>query len=464
MRTLSIRRYHMKNTKRILAVLLATTMLTGLVTGCTGEKAATTESKTESVVKEDPKKEDTKKDADSKEIVFWNISTEGTDQKYTEDSVKRFNEETKSGYKVTNVPTQNDQYKQKLTVAMSSGKCPDIYVHWSGGPMNEYIESGYADPIDEQMNKDGYKDKYLDAALAQATYKDKLYAVPYNNCSTAGIFYNKDIYEANGLKVPTTLKELEANCDALVAAGKVPFALANASKWTGSMYFMYFASRMGGLEPFNAAVSGTGTFESENFKYAGEKVQEWVDKGYFPEGVNGLDEDAGQAKQLMYTEEAAMQLSGSWMTSTYKTDSEDFYKNKIAWFPFPSIEGGVEDTSIMVGTIGDNFMSFNAEGEKLNAAFECATYMNDEKANKIKIDGGKIPPEKEVVLEDPVVKQVFEATQKASAVQLWYDQYLPPAVSEVHQSTCQELFGKTITPDEANKELQAAMKAYLDGK
>ena len=41
------------------------------------------------------------------------------------------------------------------------------------------------------------------------------------------------------------------------------------------------------------------------------------------------------------------------------------------------------------------------------------------------------------------------------------DQYLPPAVSEVHKSTSQELFGLTKTPEEANKELQAALEKYL---
>lgn len=44
--------------------------------------------------------------------------------------------------------------------------------------------------------------------------------------------------------------------------------------------------------------------------------------------------------------------------------------------------------------------------------------------------------------------------------QLWYDQYLPPVVSEAHKDTCQELFGLTMTPEEANKELQKTMDEY----
>ena len=30
---------------------------------------------------------------------------------------------------------QNDTYKQQLVVAMSSGKAPNMYIHWGGGPM-----------------------------------------------------------------------------------------------------------------------------------------------------------------------------------------------------------------------------------------------------------------------------------------------------------------------------------------
>lgn len=81
------------------------------------------------------------------------------------------------------------------------------------------------------------------------------------------------------------------------------------------------------------AVAGTGKFTDDCFIKAGEKIQEWVNNGYFPDGVNSLSEDDGQAKQLMYQETAGMLLCGSWYTGTFQTDSEEFYQ-KIGWFPF----------------------------------------------------------------------------------------------------------------------------------
>lgn len=457
------------NSKRILAALLSTTMLASLAAGCSNtqkpadkpaDEPATTESKAE-----DPAPEKEPDSGEVKEIVFWNGATEGLNKTVTDDAIERYNSTENTGYKITGVATVNDQYKQKLTVAMSSGQCPNIYFHWSGGPMNEYIDAGYARDITSYMEKDNFKDRFLDASLAQSTYNDKLYAVPFSDCSVAGVFYNKDMYEKYGLEIPKTLTDLEKNCDTLKENNIIPFSLANASKWTGSMYFMYFASRMGGLEPFNQAVAGPGSFEDDAFKYAGEKVQDWVDKGYFPEGVNSLDEDAGQSKQLMYTEEAAMQLHGSWMMATYRSDSEEFYKEKIGWFPFPAIEGGVEDTSILVGTIGGNFLSFNPDDDAMmDASFEFAKVYTDDTVAKMRIEGGNIPPFKRYEMTDPVQKQIQEAINNASSVQLWYDQYLPPAVTDVHLSTCQELFGKTLTPDEANKKFEAAMEEYIATK
>ena len=441
-----------KRMARIAALMMAAAMTVSLA-ACGGKEASSGG---------DDAGSDSKSADGDKVITYWNIGTEGADKEALEYAVNEFNANTKSGYPVENVPTQNDNYKEKLVVAMSSGECPDMYTSWSGGPMNEYIESGYAQPLDDLYEEYGLKDKYMDAALAQATYNGKLYAVPTYNVSLAGVFYNKEMFEKYKLEVPKTVSELEKVCDTFKENGITPFALANGPKWTGSMYFQCLAARKGGLEPFQSAVAGEGTFEDECFKYAGEKIQEWVEKGYFPEGVNSLSEDDGQAKQLMYQETAAMMLIGSWYTGTFSSDSPEFYE-KIGWFSFPAVDGSDADASIQIGTIGDQFVSFNCEGDKLKAAFECASYYSSDGAKDLMVEVGKIPPTKDAadLITDGVTKQILDAATGASSVQLWYDQYLPPAVAQVHLDTCQELFGLTTTPEEAGQKFEQAMEEYL---
>ena len=54
-----------------------------------------------------------------KEIVFWNIGTEEVDKAIYNKAIDLFNSTTTSGYKVTSVPIQNDNYKERLVIAMS---------------------------------------------------------------------------------------------------------------------------------------------------------------------------------------------------------------------------------------------------------------------------------------------------------------------------------------------------------
>lgn len=400
-----------------------------------------------------------------KEIVYWNIGTESPDKDVITKAVEKFNSETESGYTVTSVPTQNDTYKEKLVVAMSSGECPDMYSCWSGGPMYEYIDSGFGQPIDDLFEASEIKGKLMESAVSQATYNDHVYAVPYQNISMSGIFYNKEMFDKYSLKEPETLADLENICETLKENDITPFALANSSKWTGSMYYMNLAARYGGLEPFQKAVAGEGKFTDDCFIKAGEKVQEWVEAGYFPDGVNSLSEDDGQAKQLMYQETAGMLLCGSWYTGTFSTDSAEFYE-KIGWFPFPAIEESDADPSIMIGTVGDQFIVFNCEGEKLEAAFECAEKHLDDEVIDFEVEKGKIPPVQgiESKLTDSITKEVVEAANNASEIQLWYDQYLPPAVATAHLDGLQEVFGLTKTPQEAQEAMQKAMDDYLANK
>lgn len=82
------------------------------------------------------------------------------------------------------------------------------------------------------------------------------------------------------------------------------------------------------------------------------------------------------------------------------------------------------------------------------------------------VAAGQIPPIVGVddMITDPVSKSIIDAANKASAVQLWYDQYLNPTVANAHLDGNQEVFGLTMTPEEANQKMQAAQAEYLSGK
>ena len=53
----------------------------------------------------------------------------------------------------------------------------------------------------------------------------------------------------------------------------------------------------------------------------------------------------------------------------------------------------------------------------------------------------------------------FDIVDKAASVQLWYDQYMPSKMAEVHKDTSQALFGLTMTPEEVSGAMQEAIDA-----
>ena len=121
-------------------------------------------------------------------ITLWDISTEDPNKGISEGAVARFMADYPN-ITVNQVHQQNDNYKQQLVVAMSSGQCPNIYCHWGGGPMAEYYKSGHANDITEMYAKYDHPE-FVDAAVAQSTYDGKMLAIPFSGLTGCDIFYN----------------------------------------------------------------------------------------------------------------------------------------------------------------------------------------------------------------------------------------------------------------------------------
>ncbi len=481
--------------RKLLALLLAMSMVVGVFAGCSGDSGKSSSTADTSTSSTTDESGDTASDADTSSdtetsetgeknipevtseplsILLWDHATEDPAKSRMESAVARFME-AYPNVTVEEVHQQNDNYKQQLIVAMSSGKCPNMYIHWGGGPMAEYYNSGFVNDLTEMFNTYDHPD-FIEAAVAQSTYEDKVLAIPYGGLSGADIFYNKNIFAEVGVEVPQTIDELEAVADKLKEAGYTPFSLANSPGWTGSMYFMYLVARHSGNDEFDAAYTQEGSFTSDAFIYAGEKIQEWVEKGYFPEGVNSLSPDDSQDLALMYDGTCAMMLQGSWVVSSMNADNAEWYSENIGVFRFPedseAAANGVPQ-NVEVGTAignGISFNCFNSDGSvnqtMLDAGYVLATqFINDQTYLDNLVQSLSIPSIEgyDKSVEDPNMQFVAEVFFDASNVQLWYDQYLPASVTEVHKDCMNALYALEITPEEIGQKHDAAMQEYLNG-
>jgi raffinose/stachyose/melibiose transport system substrate-binding protein len=354
-----------------------------------------------------------------------------------------------------------EDFKPKIAIALGANTAPDIFITWTGGGMIEYINADKIIPLTKYLNQGNYKDYFMDAGIAQATYKGDIWAVPGIAVSVAFLWYNKPVFNSLGITVPSTIPELEAACDKMVANGIIPFGLANKAKYRASFFYMYLVDRYAGTQRFEDAANRANgvTFEDEAFLWADRKIQEWARKGYFGEGYNGLDGEVGVHREMFYNRECAMILDGSWVVSIFNDEEapiEDF-----SLFPFPAVVGGKGDANGLVGTIGDSFYCVSSSSPYPDECFDLIRHLIDDTSVQGLVKAGRIPPTKNATAANELNTVVLESLKRAPTVQLWYDQYLPSAMGEIHKDELQALVGLNITPEAYNAAMEKAAQSYL---
>ncbi|WP_319414666.1 extracellular solute-binding protein [Marispirochaeta aestuarii] len=394
------------------------------------------------------------------EIVLWDVQTSNILREIVDSSAQRFMEDYPNVV-LDVVHIQNDAYKTKLKVAMGAGTPPDIFHNWGGGTLKAYIDSNNVYPITETAEK--LKAKNMEASFDPVSFDGTVYGVPYGGLNGVFLWYRKDVLARNNLQPPKTWDELIQVGEALKKNGIIPLALANKTKWTGSMYFMYIADRIGGNQMFANAYAGTGSFEDPGYIRTGQLIQELVRKDFFPKGFNGMDYDTGQSRNLLYTGKAGMMLMGAWILGAAASEAPEVLEN-IGILPFPAIEGGKGDPSNLIGSPGQNYFSVSqASKNKELATIFLRDYVMSDEWVQFMVENGYVPPVKGAadMISDPLLKEAANYFEAANAVQLYYDQYLPPELGEMHKDVTQALFGLAISPEEAARQHQEALEEYM---
>ena len=400
--------------------------------------------------------------AADKVITEWDLQTTAKAVAVIRDAADRF-EKANPGYKVEDTHILNDAYKTKIKIALGANEPPCVFSSWGGGPLREYVKANLVVDLTPYLDKDpAFKDRFVPASFGAATIDGKIYALPAENTAIAVVFYNKDLFAKYNLTPPKTWDDLLKVIDVFKQHDIAPFALANKNKWTGSMYYGYLVDRIGGPEAFSNAVQRKdgGSFADPVFVEAGKRLQELVKAGAFQKGYNGLDYDVGGSRRLLYTEKAAMELMGTWEASTIGNENPEFVK-KLGFFPFPTVPGGKGDPSDLLGTLGDNFISVSNACPEKDKAVELMKFLTDDTAAAGRVAGSRLPPIKNLKVDDPFLQNVSKLVGEAKSVQLWWDQELPPKLGELHKDTSQALFGLSKTPEQVATEFEAAAKAEL---
>jgi len=397
---------------------------------------------------------------DAVTINWWHISTAEDQAAYWQGLADAYTAEHPN-VTIEITILANEDFKARLTTVMQANDPPDLFQSWGGGVLWSFADAGLVRNIGPELEGE-WKDSFsAQAALELYGQNGEYYGVPWT-WGAVGVFYNKALFEQAGLdpeNPPATWTEFLAAVQTLKDAGITPISLGELEKWPGHFWWVYLAIRSGGQDAFLRAYNREGTFADEPFVQAGERLQELIALDPFPDGFLGLG--YGDQETVMGNGEAAMELMGQWSPSVQRdnSDSGEGIGEDLGWFPFPVLEDGAGNPGDVLGG-GDGFaVGANAPDETVDF-LRFLTTAENQMAGATFITP-VVAGTEEVYADNPITTAIVEARNNAPYFQLYYDQFLPPAVGEAVNDAVEALFAEAATAEEAAAMIEEAASFEL---
>ena len=110
--------------------------------------------------------------------------------------------------------------RDSYRLAVSAGKTPDLAYTWpAASVLSGYARVGALAPLDDYYAQYGW-DQVNPFYKGRNSYDGQVYGLPMEQ-DLMGVYYNKDLFEKNGLEVPKTYAEFQALAEKLKGEGIV---------------------------------------------------------------------------------------------------------------------------------------------------------------------------------------------------------------------------------------------------
>ena len=281
--------------------------------------------------------------------------------------IARFNEE----YPNIHVDVENissSSYIASYKNYIAAGEAPDIFF---GKPQNmvEFIEGGYF----KEIGSEPYMKNILPMLKDECTINGGVYGFPID-AQVKATFYNKQMFEELGLKVPTTKDEFFAVCDAFM--DKDIYPMVHAYNFIHGVfheldaYFASMAVATGNGNVWMDSQNGVKDLSSnETVKEAFEMFSKMA--SYKDPGDNAVDQTQGiqnfaAGLRPMYT-------NGGWLMGDVTAAAPD---SEFGMFPTPW-SNNPEENKLWVG-IDDVFIVSETTEHPEEVALLLSSFASDE--------------------------------------------------------------------------------------
>jgi multiple sugar transport system substrate-binding protein len=269
----------------------------------------------------------------------WQWGQPGYDEFFTA-AIEEF-EATHPGVTIEKIPVASADYADTLTRMFAAGDPPEILQYLS---QLYYlaVEADWLEELDDRIAQTDIQETWAPYLWEAGNQYDHTYGV-WVSGSPIALMYNRDMFEAAGVEVPTTKEELLEAARALTlrdADGTVTqFGFALTTKMDNNAHIY-------GLKNFVIGLGGNwGNDEGEidvmnpANREAIELEQTLIDESLVPHGA-----DRVQARQIFWEGRAAMIIEGPWVMTSVRSENPDLLPSiGVALMPFPNQTAGTSN-------------------------------------------------------------------------------------------------------------------------
>ena len=364
--------------RRITSFLLAGAMALMLLAGCSGSGAnpkdqtpAEPSANSTAAAEPDTMPEPGDLSNEPMTLSVWTSQYNEADLVALESTIAAFNQKYPN---VTVDLVTVEDYETAYKLAFDGNDGPDVvYVDDTTQVLLERY--GYLKDITAYVEQYGWADVCQDGLL---DYQNARHPGRYYSASAwsnpRAFWYNKTIFDALGLSVPTTLAELEECARVVREAGYVPFELSTLTLlWNIDELIFDYAGYDEVADWYYLRGTSAGM---ENARLtAMETIQNWRDSGYFRDEAVSLDTTA--AFTMFASGTSAMFYCSGNISNYFDAYVSGF---EVGAFPFPAVEAGAEKV-IVNGAHGGWAMNAAIEDEKAGMAAEFINMFFTEEVN-----------------------------------------------------------------------------------
>jgi raffinose/stachyose/melibiose transport system substrate-binding protein len=309
--------------------------------------------------------------------------------------------------------TSDEAWKTGVLNDFAAGNEPDVLFYFAKTADSAPILSKVV-PISE-INA-AYPDLKLPENKNIAEADGTVYAIPVR-AFWEGLFVNKDLFEANGLELPTDWAKLEAAIKKFNEVGITPISVS-------------FADVPHYIAEFSIIASGTPDQHKARPAAIADVPQSWKDGmtllntlyklGAFAKDASATTNEV--TSQLFRDKKAAMQLDGSWFANSIQQASWD----NTTVIPFPTYSKDADPTAFIGGVSMGFYLSRKAwdDPAKRDAAVSLLAYLttgdNAKKLGGFSFGGSLLEDSYTMLNNANVMLSPIQDEMTAEARSLWF--------------------------------------------